>query len=54
VGHLATFGGARRAITLRHAASSVAPITTTIGAPCVLAWLGARTPGIHQCHEESH
>ena len=45
---------AKRAITLRHAASSVAPIVTTIGAPCVLAWLGARTLGIHHCHQGSH
>jgi hypothetical protein len=50
----ANIGGARRAITLRHAASSVAPIVTTIGTPCVLAWLGARTPGIHRCHQENH
>ena len=54
VARLATFGGARRAITLRHAASSVAPGLSSPSAPCVLVWLGARTPGIHQCHEASH
>jgi len=37
-----SFGGPSPAITLRAAASSVAPIGTTIGAPCVLASLGAR------------
>src|SRR4029450_12585075 len=29
----------------RHAASSVASIAIAIDAPCVLAWLAARTPG---------
>jgi len=51
---LATIGGARRAITLRHAASSVVSIVTTIETPCVLAWPGAPTPGIHRCHQGSH
>src|SRR5262245_51955212 len=38
------------AITRRHAASSVAPISRSdIGAPCVLAWLGASDPE-HQRH----
>jgi len=51
---LAALGGARPAITLRHAASSVALGQTSPSAPCVLAWLGARDPGIHQHHQEDH
>ena len=51
---LANMGGARRAITLRHAASSVAPMLSGMGTPRVLAWLGARTPGIHPCHRKDH
>jgi hypothetical protein len=50
----AALGGARPAITLRHAASSVGPGQTSPGTPCVLAWLGARDPGIHQHHREDH
>ncbi len=50
----ATQSGARRAITLRHAASSVASGLTSPNATCVLAWLGASAPGIHPCHEENH
>jgi hypothetical protein len=52
---LATAGGARPAITLRAAASSVAPGTGfALVTPCVLASLGARDPGIHHCHQEDH
>ncbi len=51
---LKNIGGARRAITPRHAASSVPPTVTTIGAPCVLAWLGASAPGFHRCRQEGH
>ncbi len=47
------FEGAR-AITRRAAASSVAPGPTGPSAPCVLASLGARTPGIHLCRREDH
>jgi len=54
VTHPATFGGAWPAITLRQAASSVAPGLPSPGTPCVLAWLGAPDPGIHQCHREDH
>ena len=50
----ATIGGARPAHTRRAAASSVAPIVTTIGAPCVLASLGVDDPGIHHGYEETH
>ncbi len=50
----ATDGGAWRAITRRAAASSVAPGPTGPSAPCVLASLGARTPGIHLCRREDH
>jgi len=50
----ATFGGARPVITRRAAASSVAPRQSSLGAPCVLASLGARDAGIHQCHRENH
>jgi hypothetical protein len=50
----ATFGGAWPAITLRAAASSVAPGLSSPSAPCVLAWLGARDPGIHQRHRKGH
>ena len=50
----ATYGGARRAITLRHAASAVVVMSRGMTTPCVLAWLGARTPGIHLCHQENH
>jgi len=50
----ASIDGARRAITRRHAAHSVAPVVTTVGPPCVIAWLGARAPGIHRCHQEDH
>ena len=42
------------AAKLRITASSVAPGLASPSAPCVLAWLGAREPGIHQCHQESH
>jgi len=45
--------GARPAITRRDAASSVAERETTLSAPCVLASLGARVPGIHDQHEEN-
>ena len=44
----APLGGAWPAITLRAAASSVAPGQTSPGTPCVLASLGARDPGIRQ------
>src|SRR5919109_2241150 len=44
VAHPAPFVGAWPAITLRHASSSVAPVLANTGAPCVLAWLGAREP----------
>jgi hypothetical protein len=50
---LAVSGGAGNAHTLRAAASSVAPIATAIGAPCVLASLGVDA-GIHLDHEEAH
>jgi F0F1-type ATP synthase membrane subunit c/vacuolar-type H+-ATPase subunit K len=50
----ATFGGAWPAGTRRQAASSVAPGLSSPSAPCVLAWLGAHDPGIHQCHQRSH
>ncbi len=50
----ATLGGARPAITRRAAASSVAPVLSSTGAPCVLASLGAREPGIHQRYQEDH
>src|SRR5439155_3340555 len=54
VRHPATSGGAWPAITRRHAASSVAPGLVSPNAPCVLAWLGASDPGIHQCDWEAH
>ena len=44
----ATLAGLRPAITLRHASSSVAPVATATGAPCVLAWLGSRDPQYQQ------
>jgi len=50
----ATVGGAWPAITLRAAASSVAPGPSGPNAPCVLASLGALDPGIHHCHREDH
>jgi hypothetical protein len=56
----ATFGGARRAITRRAAASSLAPglktpgALVTAGGVSAIASLGARDPGIHQCHRENH
>jgi len=50
----ATFGGARPAITRRAAASSVALGLKSPSTLCVLASLGARDPGIHQCHRENH
>jgi hypothetical protein len=50
----ATFGGAWPASTRRAAASSVAPGQTSPSTPCVLASLGARDPGIHQCHRQGH
>jgi hypothetical protein len=49
-----TFGGAWPAITRRAAASSVGSRQTSLGPPCVLASLGARDPGIHQCDQEDH
>ena len=52
--HLATAGGTWRAITLRAAASSVAPGLASSSTPCVLASLGARTPGLHLCDQENH
>ena len=42
------------AITRRAAASSVAPIASTIGAPCVLASLGARDPEAGRHHWKGH
>ena len=42
------------AITRRAAASSVAPIALAIGAPCVLASLGARDPEPRQRSCEGH
>jgi len=39
--------GAWRLQACALAASSVAPIAIAIGAPCVLASLGFRSPGIH-------
>ena len=51
----ATVGGPWPAITLRAAASSVAPGTgSALATPCILASLGARDPGIHHCHQEDH
>ncbi len=44
--------GAQPALTHRAAASSVAPIGVTIGAPCVLASLGDRDPGIQLADRE--
>src|SRR5262249_25333345 len=54
VAPLATLSGARRTITLRHAASSVSPGPTGPNETCVLAWLGASAPGTHSRHEETH
>jgi len=54
VARQATLGGAVATITRRAAASSVAPIVPTIGAPCVLASPGARDACIHQRHQEGH
>ncbi len=58
--HLATVGGAWRAMRLRDAASSVAPglsspstLVSAKGASAI-AWLAPRTPGIHQRDQESH
>ena len=42
------------AITRRAAASSVAPIALAMGAPCVLASLGARDPETRQHHLKGH
>ena len=42
------------AITLRAAASSVGPIGTAIGPPCVLASLGVRDRDIERRHREGH
>jgi len=42
------------AITLREAASSVAPIASAMGAPCVLASLGADDPEARQHHLQRH
>jgi hypothetical protein len=50
----ATLSGAQRAVTLRHAASSVTSGQASPNETCVLAWLGASTLGIHLCHEENH
>jgi len=42
------------AITLRAAASSVAPIAVAMDAPYVLASLGARDPHIRYVNGKSH
>ena len=38
----------------RAAASSVAPISSDMGAPCVLASLASRTPEMRNRHRRSH
>src|SRR6187401_2237583 len=43
-----------RAITRRHAASSVASICLHIDAPCVLAWLGATAPEHRRHYWKGH
>jgi len=42
--------GARRLQAYALTVSSVAPIALAIGAPCVLASLGFRSPSIHSDH----
>jgi len=38
----------------RHASSSVAPVFTDTGAPCVLAWLAFRAPEHQGTSETKH
>src|SRR5919204_3670707 len=51
---LSVIGGAPPAITRRAAASSVGLGLSSPSPPCVLASLGARDRGIHQCHRKDH
>src|SRR6187200_1661550 len=48
IGSVLSRCGGAAAANLRLAASSVGPIGSTIGPPCVLATLGSRRPGHHE------
>ena len=48
----APVGASLAAATLRRAASSVAPVASAVGPPCVLALLAVRAPGARDRHRQ--